>query len=168
MSWKQFDRLMWLMSFGDKEMLTRYIAKVEDFMKNRSTTVIFMADQIPFWVKIGSRKALYAKWETQAQKLGQMPGMQRYQRTSHKLQKQVEVEEEAAKQAEGKMTQKRGNTNVEEDKCRICLEARQAIYQWFDSDGKPVGDVMPSLLVVHGHHARASNIGDFHRVTSTG
>ena len=123
-------------------------------------TVIFEADQIPFWVKIGSRKALYASWEKKQK--GDRRTATSYDRTGQKLRALAQVEEAGQKKAEEGMTQMRGRTNVEEDKCRICLEARQVIYHWFDKGRDPVGDIMPSLLVVHGAHARISNIDDTH------
>ena len=63
LTWQMWDRLMWIISFGSEEELSKHIVKANEFMGNRHMTVIFMADQVPFWVKIGGMRNLYKKWE---------------------------------------------------------------------------------------------------------
>ena len=162
LSWQMRDRITHLAAFGDAKELYDFVAKPEEFIKNRRSTVIFMADQIPFWIKIGSRKALFANWEIQSRRQGLGRGSVRFQKSSQALAALVEAEDLMRERAD-KQTQLRGMTNVDQDKARVCLEARQAIIGYFDDSRDPVGVIMPSLLVVHGAHAQLSNIDENHR-----
>ena len=124
-----------------------------------------MADQIPFWIKIGARLALSKRWETDTKEGRRMRNQVDKHEIRYPSQKMASledieiIEKEVAKDSQ---TQKRGPTNVEQDKCRVCLEARQTVTDYFDPDQEPEGHIDPSLLVVHGAHARLENISDEH------
>ena len=75
----------------------------------------------------------------------------------------MDIEEEEKLRSKGTPEQKRGATNVDQDKCRICLEARQVVLSYFDHNQDPVGLVIPSILTIQGAYARISNISADHK-----
>ena len=165
-SWQMFDRLIWLVSYGSELELKKFIAKAADFIVNRKKTAIFMGDQIPFWIKIGSRLALYKRWETdtkEGRRLRKNIDDPTIRYPTQKLAGLEDIEKIEKKKSKDTHTQLRGPTNVDQDKCRVCLEARQVITDYFNPDEDPKGFILPSLLVVHGAHARLSNISPEHK-----
>ena len=43
--------------------MEKYSALVSQFIGNRDKLVILQADHTPIWLRLGSRKGLYADWE---------------------------------------------------------------------------------------------------------
>jgi hypothetical protein len=127
--------------------------------------VFFMADQVPFWVKIGARQSLFSHWERcTAESKRLRKGTGKYKAQAQKLQRLVDVEEKEAAAAKlGNHTQKRGATNVDQDKCRICLEARQVVRNYCKDGEDPIGEIIPSILTVGAAYARLSNIDADHK-----
>ena len=107
---------------------------------------------------------MFAAWErfTKAAKFARA-GKTRFSRTKQKLAKLTEVEEQIKEVAKDQTQQSRGHTSADEAKVRVCSEARQAILNYFRETEAPKGVVVPSVLTVHGAHARLSNIDDKHR-----
>ena len=85
-------------------------------------------------------------------------GEPEFQKQSQKLKALLDVEEEEKLRSKVTPEQTRGATNVYQDKCRICLEARQVVLSYFDHNQDPVGLVIPSILTIQGGYARTGNI----------
>ena len=137
-------------AFGDKDTQKRHVAQPAMFMENRKHTVTYVAAQIPFYAKIGSRKELFMSWERQTKESKRaLRGEQRYlQEKKSKILSLAKVEEieKTRGMAEEKQSQKRGRTNVDQDKCRVSLETRQAIENDVDLDRSDRGS-----LAKHSH-----------------
>ena len=58
-------------------------------------------------------------------------------------------------------TQKRGQSDGQNDKYRITLVLLQIVWNWF-SEQEPVGQFGPSVLILIGQYAQLSNIDDEH------
>ena len=168
--WKMKDRLIWEIAFGDLDTIKHHVSKAELFCAQRKLTVLVYADQMPFWIKIGSRKALFAAWEVQTKGKLAMQTLDPHQRSfagrsearrasRAKLACAEQIDEMIrVQQAENVKSQKRDCTNVDEDKARVCFQPRQAVLNYFDSSQFPVGKILPSLLVLQAPHNRLSNI----------
>jgi hypothetical protein len=63
LTWQQFDERLWLAACAGKEELSRWVADPEQFACQRADAWLVFSDQIPFWVKIGFQKVLYAEYE---------------------------------------------------------------------------------------------------------
>jgi len=63
LTWQQFDERMYLAAFGSEAELASWVADPGAFVAHRGETWLVFSDQIPFWVKIGMMKVLYAAWE---------------------------------------------------------------------------------------------------------
>ena len=108
---------------------------------------------------------MYTAWEIQAKRLGVATGTARYSRAKQALGRlplDNDEEIEKLKDTEG-MTQLRGRTNVDAGKVRVCLEQRVVVVNHFDPTKIPRGIVLPSVLVLHGAHAKLCNIDANHR-----
>ena len=163
LTWQMGNRLQYFVAFGDVTELERHVVKAAEFAEQRSETAIVMADHIPIWLRLGERKALFASWErfTNLYKIARK-GDARYKRTSQKLTTLTELEEKARLASKDQTQQARGRTSADEAKVRVTLEARQAILDWWGVKD-PTGVILPSVLTVHGAHARLANIGPDHR-----
>ncbi len=115
-------------------------------MERREQTALVFSDQIPFWVKIGNRKVVFAAHEQarsshESRKMGATTSGSQM---SQALQPLADVESEIAAE---KMSQKRGPAKSGDDKFRVTLEARQAVLGWFGLED-PQGVILPALLIV--------------------
>jgi len=137
------------------------------------------SDQIPFWVKIGFMKVLYAEFElaevakrrsAKAKQRGYKIAEQTSQAAGELLSHNVPDAEEGdscAGEMDGQ-TQKRG-ADPSGDKCRVTSEARQGVTGWFGGSVEPGeaeevrGHILDSILVVKGSYARLNNISDDHK-----
>ena len=63
LTWQQFDERLWIAAAADAKELSCWVADPADFINKRSETWLVFSDQIPFWVKIGFMKVLYAEFE---------------------------------------------------------------------------------------------------------
>ena len=187
LTWQQFDERMWIAAVADAKELSTWVADPHDFIKKRSETWLVFSDQIPFWVKIGFMKILFAEFELEKmsrKKLQQLrrdnTQMNQMPQSSTKLADAGGTADDAAAgtaddaahgtaddaadgmgEMEGQ-TQKRGSDPAGE-KCRITFEARQAVVGYFNGDAENGGEepkslILPSILVVKGAYARLSNI----------
>ena len=62
-TWRQFDDRMWLAAFGTKDELKKWVADPQGWQDHKKTTQLLFSDQVPFWIKIGNRKTVFADWE---------------------------------------------------------------------------------------------------------
>jgi hypothetical protein len=132
------------------------VADPAKFRERQARIALIFSDEIPFWVKLGHQKVLFADWE--GNNSANRP------KTSSSLVQMIQsmgklVEHEDKRAAE-KVTQKRGPAKSGDDKFRITFEARQGVLNWFDSSQDPTGIIFPSILIVHGIHCRLENIDD--------
>ena len=68
LSWPSFARAQWVAACSPLEVLGQAVAQPEKFRENLQHIIIGASDQVPFWVKTESSKALYAAFETAAVK----------------------------------------------------------------------------------------------------
>ena len=149
-----FDVQLHRAAFGDLVQLRPFIADAVKFIERRSSSCLIFSDQVPFWVKIGQPKMLYASWEVGAK-----------MRADIKAQKAKEdkvIEDKmslvVADLANEGVKQLRGIAKSGQEKYRCTIEARQGVLNYFAADADPIGVVFPSLLIVYGVHCRLSNI----------
>ena len=175
LTWQLFDQQLYLAAFGNAKALKDKVALPQQFIENRKNTVFVMSDQIPFWVGLGKRLNVYAQFEVEGdqarvkrrrlrRKFMAAAGLERTAGGVQPSQVAADVEDEEGAQAphhQG-MTQKRG-LDAGGDKLRVTFENRNAVYFYLDEEKAPKGVLLPSLLLVHGAHARLSNIDDEHR-----
>lgn len=174
LTWQQFDERLWIAAAADAKELSTWVADPQDFITKRSQTWLVFSDQIPFWVKIGFMKILYAEFELEKMDRKKLQKARHDASQVHQMgqsfKQQTDAGEGAADdpadafgQMEGQ-TQKRGSDPAGE-KCRITFEARQAVVGYFNGDAENEGEepkslILPSILVVRGAYARLSNISD--------
>jgi hypothetical protein len=165
LTWQQFDERLWLAACAGKEELSRWVADPEQFACQRADAWLVFSDQIPFWVKIGFQKVLYAEYELAnfSSKRLKKTKKASYLQASQRLDEDPQASEIAADATEGQ-TQKRGADPAGE-KCRITFEARQAVTGYFNGDATTGGAdvkslILPSILVLKGQYARLDNISD--------
>ena len=63
LTWQSFDKTVWKACFASLECLSESVADAAAFRKDVSSMVLLFSDQIPLWVKAGSEKELFAKFE---------------------------------------------------------------------------------------------------------
>ena len=148
-----FDRAQWLVGFGTEEDLKPHIADPPKFMERRAETAMVFSDQVPVWIKIGNRKAVFSAADKAKRSKGR-PDANLHQQMSQALKSIDEMADAVA--ADGQ-SQTRGDQKSGDEKFRITLECRQAVLNWF-GDEDPVGVVLPPVLVLWGVHCRLSNI----------
>ena len=151
-----FDNAVWRTAFGSQVELQYYVADPARFRERAARTALIFSDEIPFWVKLGHQKVLFADWEVKTSANRSKTSSSLVQ-LSQSLGKLAEHED---KRADEKVTQKRGPAKSGDDKFRITFEARQGVLNWFDSSQDPTGIIFPSILIVHGIHCRLENIDD--------
>ena len=176
LSVQQFDQRLWLAAFGTEEQLSMHVADAKKFMLHRKDIVLVFVDQIPFWVKVGKMRTLFASWGknkkirkgapevADAEGASDAPPSKR-RRLDPKVAEMVGKVESAAKDLsmEGQ-TQTRGAMKSGQEKYRITFEARQAVLNYFDETKDPIGVILPSIVIVYGdQHACLSNIDDNNR-----
>ena len=155
---QSWDCKMHLLAFGSAEDLRDLIAIPAKIMDVRSQVVLVFSDQIPFWVKIGLLKVLFAPWEKgRRSKLAPDTQSHAAPQMGQQIVEAVQLEIDA-KLAEGQ-TQTRGPAKTGQEKFRITFEARQGVLNWFALED-PVGVVFPSIIVVYGAHCRLDNLDD--------
>ena len=157
LTWQQFDERLWLAGCADAKELSSWVADPQSFIEKRASTWLVFSDQIPFWVKIGFMKVLYAEFELEAANLKTLKTRKKL--LGLQMSQRLEVDNEM----EG-LTQKRGS-DPSGEKCRITFEARQAVTGYFNGDREKGGEdvkgiILPSILVVKGQYARLDNISD--------
>ena len=195
LTWQQIDERIWLAGCANMEELRNWLADPQKFMEGREDTWLVFSDQIPLWVKIGMLKVLYAEYEILSQKDSKDSKKVRKERQkkilatrgkdSQKLEQDEaaddfdeDMQDDAADEVEQKdpaaapaknqgMGQKRGGDAAGE-KCRVTLEARQAVSGYFSGDPTKIkGHILPSVLVLKGKYASLDNIDDNHRFKQT-
>ena len=67
-SWQAFDFRVHRAAFGDLSFLEQSVMEPKSFRDNLGSTVLCFSDQIPFWIKVGSTRQLFAQFETQKNK----------------------------------------------------------------------------------------------------
>ena len=162
LTWQSFDKTVWKACFASLECLAESVADAAAFRQHVSSMVLLFSDQIPLWVKAGSEKELFAKFE---HKPVQQSELRENLKQHHSLALADPARGTSLKpldmplQASGDsgLKQKRSLKEPSADRYRITYEARQAVYNYC-SDQPLQGKVLPGLLVVHGVHARLNNI----------
>ena len=125
------------------------------------------SDQIPVWLKPPPGKMLVStvRQERALQ--------QRVRKRARKKQAEQLKEEAAGEAAEQQMVAAEEELGEPEQpvetaarspgqapRWRVSFVARQAVEEYFQPDKKPVGRVMPSILLVYGSHCRLENISE--------
>ncbi|CAE7251393.1 unnamed protein product [Symbiodinium natans] len=166
LTYQSFDRMLWVAAFSDLEELSEKVIAPKKFRDSVENLVCLFSDQIPLWVKSGQERELFASWERQ-------PCSQAELRHNLEVAHQASLEQrgkslpsfEAAKpsakaKASSGQGQKRALKEDQHSRYRITYEARQALYGLCTSkpQAQLSGAVLPGLIVVHGVHARLSNI----------
>ena len=146
LTWQNFDHICHLASFGTNDELKGFTGDVPGWRKHKKDTWLVFSDEIPFWVKIGLLKTVFANWEMKAdpktKKDRAARDASRHQ-ASQKLEKEdegkdgAEIPEDAEPKDNQGCTQRRGAERVGE-KCRITLEARQGIMGYFSGDPRKI------------------------------
>ena len=139
----------------------------EAWFVNRKQTVLTFSDQIPVWLKPPPGKMLVStvRQERALQ--------QRVRKRARKKQAEQLKEEAAGEAAEQQMVAAEEELGEPEQpvetaarspgqapRWRVSFVARQAVEEYFQPDKKPVGRVMPSILLVYGSHCRLENISE--------
>ena len=167
LTWQQFDERCWIAGLSPMNELSKWVADPQLFRDQAQDTWLVFSDQIPFWVKIGFLKILYAEFELKEactqKKKSYSKTKKGNQLSSSPAQHSQALVPGDPSELEGQ-SQKRG-ADPSGDKCRITFEARQAISGWFGGDrstgGAEVkGHILPSIIVVKGQYARLDNISD--------
>ena len=167
LTWQSNDRVLYIAAFGDSEELKTLVAETESWRELAPHTVLVYSDQIPFWVSLGLRKTAYARFERnslqQARKRRRQmkkAGESYYgHSTVQQAQAMPEMDEVQEDRCEGQ-TQLRGKATDGDDKLRVTFRNRLGIFKFFQEDEVPVGAVLPTVMIVHGSHARLDNIDD--------
>ncbi len=63
LTWEQFDERCWLASLADEDEINYWVADARKFKEKATEIGLVFSDQIPFWIKIGFMKVLYAEFE---------------------------------------------------------------------------------------------------------
>ena len=139
-TWMSFDHMLAKAAFGAAKDLEDSVAKTEEFVKNREHLVLGFSDQIPLWVKKGSEREIFAKFEAYPESQEDL----RKRLREHLLAKAEEhhepkkekaiVEVEKPKpDAEGQK-QLRSRKETHADRYRITYEARQIVRRYLSGD----------------------------------
>ena len=99
-----FDNAVWRAAFASQEELKFYVADPAKFRERQARTALIFSDEIPFWVKVGHQKVLFADWENKQRSNKTRSSLVQMSQSLAKL-----VEREDKRVAE-KVTQKRGPT----------------------------------------------------------
>ena len=62
-TWQGYDRLLWLVAYGEESDLEGLVADPKTFLEGREKTVLGVCDQTPSWVKLTSPLQLYHEAE---------------------------------------------------------------------------------------------------------
>ena len=152
LTWQMNDERLWIAAFSLPEELSNWVGAPTSFIERRRDTWLVYSDQIPFWVKIGFLKILYASFE-----LDEVEKRKNRKRAlKHKQMSQALTAPPAESEMSGQ-TQKRG-ADPGGEKCRITFEARQDVSGFLDEGAEVRGHILPSILVVKGQYARLDNI----------
>jgi len=163
LTWQSNDRQLWIGAFGSEEELKRVVVDPKKWKEMAPHTVLVYSDQIPFWVSLGLPKLAYAKFEREA------VAQARKRRKKMKAQGSSFVKSNALQPSQGMQlheevgegqTQMRGTATDGDDKVRVTFRNRLAIFKYYQEGEEPVGAVLPTIIIVHGAHARLSNIDD--------
>jgi hypothetical protein len=60
LTWQAFDSAQYLAAFGSESELAKYVASPLEFIANRRHCSFGYSDQVPVWVKVGSKKQVFA------------------------------------------------------------------------------------------------------------
>ncbi|CAE7422092.1 unnamed protein product [Symbiodinium natans] len=167
LTYQALDHTLWLTCFGPEAELRERVSKPAVLRANLQSMVLLFADQVPLWLKSGSEKEVYAKWESDPypQSLLRQELLDHRTRTlaDRTSDSQVppllsaELPAVTEKRKNSGQRQKRSFADPDAHRYRLTYEARQGLYN-LCSDAPLVGKVLPGLLVVHGAHARLNNI----------
>jgi hypothetical protein len=139
-TWMSFDHMLAKAAFGKESDLEDVVAKPKEFIANREHLVLGFSDQIPLWVKKGSEREIFAKFEAYPESQKDL----RKRLREHLLAKAeqhpepnaeiVTVEVEKPKpDAEGQK-QLRSRKETHADRYRITYEARQIVRGYLCGD----------------------------------
>ena len=168
LTWQAFDYMLWKACFAPVSALENLVCQPQQFRDSVKKLALVFSDQIPLWIKMGSEKEVFAKWESapvpqsELRELLQLHYQQSLESGERGLKKAVVSLEESAEGKESGGTGQREKRSLREDsvdRYRVTYEARQAVLNYCSDGSQPVeGVVLPGLLVVHGTHCRLSNI----------
>jgi hypothetical protein len=148
LTWQSFDRAQWVAACSPLEVLGQAVANPEQFRENLQHIIIGASDQVPFWVKTESSKALFAAFETAAVKQEEIRAARKRKLSSGSKGSSLSLEGEdagagestvAEQTAPGEVVVKRPRPDVggqaqlrkqgdaQFDRFRITYEARQVI-----------------------------------------
>ena len=162
LTWQSFDRTIWKACFAPLAELEESVADAEGFRKNVKSMIVLFSDQVPLWVKKGSEKQLFARFESKP--VSQQTLRAELEEHHKKVlndpargSEMVPLDMPLKQQPGSGQRQKRSLQEPSADRYRLTYEARQVVYNL--CSGQPLrAEVLPGLLVLHGTHARLSNI----------
>ena len=64
-TWQQYDHRLYIAAFGTEAELSKLVADPKQFIAFRHQLVLGYSDQVPYWVKIGSGRQVFAEHERQ-------------------------------------------------------------------------------------------------------
>ena len=165
LTWQALDHALHKACFAPLEQLDKCVSKPAEFRDSAKDLVLLFSDQVPLWVKSGPERSLFARWEKepystellrQHLKQQQEDSLVEGSGPQPLLRAELPSVEKASKSGQ---KQKRSLADADASRFRVTYEARQALYGLCSDSGSPLfGKVLPGLLVVHGAHARLSNI----------
>ncbi|CAE7504265.1 unnamed protein product [Symbiodinium natans] len=130
----------------------------EAWVAHRQETAVTMSDQIPAWLKPSPGKVVMSVLRLQ---LASEQRRLRHERTKDRKTAAATGRPTAKAKAGPKAAARLGKAARAPGvpaRWRVSLVARQAVRHYFSPDRKPVGVVMPTILVVYGKHCRLENI----------
>ena len=164
LTWQALDHALHKACFAPLEQLDKRVSKPAEFRGSAKDLVLLFSDQVPLWVKSGPERSLFASWEKEPYSTEFLRQLKQQQEDSlveasgpqPLLRAELPSVEKASKSGQ---KQKRSLADADASRFRVTYEARQALYGLCSDSGSPLfGKVLPGLLVVHGTHARLSNI----------
>lgn len=134
LTWQALDHMLWKAVFGPVSGLQGLVCDPEAFRNSVENLTLIFSDQIPLWIKMGSEREVYAKWESapvpqselrellEKHHLASLASAERGQ-SSEPLCLQVSDQNSG----ESGQRQKRSLKEDSLDRYRVTYEARQAV-----------------------------------------
>ncbi len=192
LTWQSFDSALHLAAFGTADELTPFVAKPENFVRQRHGLVLTFSDQIPFWVKIGSGNQIYARnekishREIKKRRLQAVPQRQIaadcdvhaltdvQQEALSDIQPEAltDVQQEVSALAQAESVNTKGNSykvqqgDHQDDRFRITYEPLIVVEKYFSENVQdiPVSSLRWASIVIPGSTwGKLSNISDDHK-----
>ena len=177
LSWQHHDWCIHKVASADQDFMSQYFARPSEITPAiRKACVLGFSDQVPLWLKHGSKKEVMASWEVAGlKKKKQHPHLHEPQQTAEEThpaaeephEKQLHEQEDPDDEWKLAMPHEKHEkahltTHRQEkaDRFRVTFEAMQLVSGFFDHEKTPVGHCMRGILIVPGQHARLDNIDE--------